>query len=140
MKKPVRKTDDEIKEIAAKRSTKNIREYKAIPSGDMQRFLTVLYEFAEKQGVNVEDVRFSRTWDGVRLLVVRPETDAEKFRRVRNAEDSKYRQAKWRYESWVRDEKYRKQQEADQIRRAELLVAAKSNKTECCPTNCCCRR
>ena len=141
MKKPVRKTKEEIEALVDKRADRKIRELKQIPTGDMQKFLTALSDFAKKWGIKQSEVRFSSTWSGAYFVANRPETREEKFKRIKKEEDWKYTQKKW---EWDREQQRLKREEderAVEVARAKrLLEQQTANTSQCCPSNCCCRR
>jgi len=141
MKKPVRKKPEEIEAIAAKRKNQRVYEQRAVPSGNLAKITEAFKEFSEKFGVPLDEVKIT-TGYYPRMIGTRQETDEEKFARIKREENRKYTSAKWDYDAWVRNEKYRlEQEEINALRRAQAeRNIAKVASNQCCPSNCCCRR
>lgn len=137
MKKPVRKTTAEIEALCAKRKTQTRTESRAIKPGDLVGVGEQFRAFADKFGVSVTDVRLGSNYGYVCLIAKRPETEAEKFKRIKEAENYKYSTALYQ---WEREEERRKREIADAeavLRRNTPLPVHKVT-VNCCKCKCGC--
>lgn len=132
MKKPKRLTADELAAVVEKRADRKVSVEKLLPSGNWQVLAEAIGEFAQKVGVDPHDVHISNAgsyYYRARMKASRPETAEEKFKRIKADEDYKYRNKKAQYDTWLRQEEYRKAQEARQVAN---VVIQKSNCKCCC--------
>ena len=101
MKKPVRKTEDQILAIIEKRKNIQIRDQRKLKGGDLVSVTKQFADFAKKFGVKVTDVRvYTPTCGGSYVTAKRVETDKEKAARVRKEINEKYRRdlSNWKYQ------------------------------------------
>lgn len=115
MKKPVKPVGNALDAIVAKRKHKLITVTKPIPAGTLADVTNAVSDFAVAQGVPTTEVKFGDNgWygGGKVLKVRRPETDAEKRKRVAQDENYKYQNKMYKYRRWQSQEAARKEQEA----------------------------
>jgi hypothetical protein len=136
VKKPTRLTQEQLEEVVAKRADRKVKVNQQLPSGNWEKISKAIDDFAEKWGVHYNDVHISNSsssyYSSRRALMVvsRPETPEEKFKRVKREEDDKYRTKKYNYDAWVRTEKYKREQAAYQAQQQFRQVVKKS--VVCC--------
>jgi hypothetical protein len=135
MKKPVKKTAKELDALVAKATPKLRVRQNHIKSGGLEDIRQTFENFAARYGLKVSEVRLVQgSWGKAYLSAKSLETDAEVRARVESDANRRYDDARYKYQSWLYQEQERQRQ--------EQLIAQNSIKynTQCCPSDCCCRR
>lgn len=114
MKKPVKPNHDTITAVVERRKNVKIKVVKEFKPCNIYGLGDQIREFATAQWADDTDIKFVKGYRGFRMEIYRTETSAEKYNRVKSDLDQKYYQNKFDYESWEREETYRKNMIAHQ--------------------------
>lgn len=137
MKKPVRKTKAELDAAVAKAKPKQVVREQHIKSGSISEITDMFSAFAKKHNVLLKDVRLIQgSWGRAYLQTKTTETPGEIRTRIKHADDRRYSNALYKYQQW----EYAETQAQRQAEAAARTLAQYNTKSQCCPSNCCCRR
>lgn len=132
MKKPVRPTPEKVQETVDKRVTRTRKVSKRLTQGNLTHLTKQFKDFANANGVSVDEVKFEPTYYMVEITCRRPETPDEKYARIRQELNNKYNTdlARWNYA-----ENQRKREIAE----AQRTLALNNVSTNSCCKNCSCK-
>lgn len=135
--RPKRRTDEEIRESMKTIKTKQVVRTQNVKSGDWYSLSQQFEDFAKKWNISWEEVKLTNSYWGSTVLSVKTdETEAEKFKRLRQDANRRYDNALYNWQREAEVERRRKAQEAYDA----ALNNPTPTKAKCCPSNCCCRK